>query len=102
MLVFVKRGIQAPACARCCRKHPYKQQLNFDSMGRIHANHMAQMVCDADRLQKILSDLRLILENQKTFDFDDPYSLNNEYYYNITGLQKCSPNINRITSYLKF
>jgi hypothetical protein len=67
-----------------------------------HANHIDQMVCDADRLQEILSDFRLILENQKTFDFYDRYSLSNEDYYNITGLQKGSPNVNRITSYLKF
>ncbi len=88
MLVFVKLGVLIPYGTRCCPDHLYKEQLSFDSLTRIRANQMDHLVCDADRLQEILNDFRLMLENQKTFDFDDPYSLNNDDYYNITGLQK--------------
>ena len=49
---------------------------------------MDHLVYDTDRLQEILNDFRLMLENKKAFDFDDPYSLNNDDYYNITGLRK--------------
>ncbi len=101
MLVFLKRGILIPDGARCCPEHLYKQQLSFDSLGRIRANQMDQLVCDANRLQEILNDCRLLLENQKTFDFDDPYSLDNKDYYNITGLQKGNHNMNKISSYRK-
>lgn len=88
MLVFVKRGILIPAGARCCRTHLYKNQLDFSSLEQIRANQMDQLIFDANSLQDIFNDFRLVLENQKTFDFDDPWSLCNEDYYNITGLQK--------------
>ena len=101
MLVFVKRGILIPAGNRCCSDHLYKHQLNSESLGQICADIPDQLVCDAGRLQEIINNFRLILENQKTFDFDDPYPLNNDDYYNITGLQKGSLNNKKITSYLK-
>ena len=101
MLVFLKRGILIPNGARCCPEHLYKRQLSFDSLGCIRANQMDQLVCDAKRLQEILNDCRLILENQKTFDFDDPYSLDSKDYYNVTGLHKGNLNMNKISFYHK-
>ncbi|CAF3356597.1 unnamed protein product [Rotaria sp. Silwood2] len=86
--VFVKRRILIPAGSRCCADHLYNRHLNFDSMNQIHADQMEVFVCYANRLQEILNDFRLICVNQRTFDFDNPYSLNDEDYYNITGLHK--------------
>ena len=37
---------------------------------------------------EILNDIRLTVVNRKTFDFDDSYSLNDQDYFNITGLHK--------------
>jgi len=101
MLVFLKRGILIPNGSRCCPEHLYKQQLTYDSLGLICANQTDQLICDANHIQEMLNDCRLILKNQKTFDFDDPYSLNDKDYYNITGLYKSNLNINQISSYRK-
>ncbi|CAF2160544.1 unnamed protein product [Rotaria magnacalcarata] len=87
-LVFVKRGILVPAGSRCCSNHLYNQHLDFDSISQIRADQMERFICDANRLQEILNDFRLILVNQKSFDFDNPYSLNDQDYYNVTGLHR--------------
>ena len=88
MLVFVKRRILIPDRTRCCPDYLYKRQLSFDSLRQIRAKQMDCLVCDADHLQEILNNFRLMLENQKNFDTDDPYSLNNDDYYIIKDLQK--------------
>jgi hypothetical protein len=64
-------------------------------MARIRADIMDKLICDANQLQEILNDCRLILQNQNTFDFDDPHSLDNKDYYSITGLQKGNLNLNK-------
>lgn len=87
-LVFVKRGIRISAGSRCCADHLYNRHLNFDSMSQIRADQVERFICDANRLQEMLNNFRSILVNQKSFDFDDPYSLNDKDYYNITGLHK--------------
>jgi len=99
MLVFLKRGILIPIGARCCPEHVYKRQLNFDSLSLIRANQVDQLVCDVKHLEEILKDCRLILEKQQTFDFDDPCSLEDKDYYNITGLHKGNLNLNIISCY---
>ncbi|CAF2529584.1 unnamed protein product [Rotaria sp. Silwood2] len=100
MLIFIKRGILIPNGCHCCHDHFYNRQISFDALDRIRADQVDQLVCNADRLQEILNDFRLMLESQKTFDSDDPYSLNDKDYYNITSLRKGRLNINKISSYL--
>ncbi|CAF3389448.1 unnamed protein product [Rotaria socialis] len=87
-LIFVKRGIFISEDARCCPSHIYNKQLNFDSLCQIRGTHFDKLVFDANRLEEIIADFRLIVDNLKTFDFDDPYSLSDMDYYNITGLHK--------------
>ena len=87
-LVFVKRGILIPAGSRCCSDHLYNRHLNFDSISQIYVYQMERLMCNANRLQEILNDFRLILVNRNSFDFDDLYSLSDKDYYNITGLHK--------------
>lgn len=98
-LIFVKRGILIPAGSRCCSDHLYNRYLNFDSIARIRADQMELFICDENRLQQILNDFRLILVNQKTFDFDDPHSLNDQDYYNITGLHKGKLHFSKLCFY---
>ncbi|CAF3014637.1 unnamed protein product [Rotaria sp. Silwood2] len=87
-LIFVKRGIFIPEDARCCSSHIYNKQLSFDSLCQIRVTNFDKLVFDANRLEEIIADFRLIVDNLKTFDFDDPYSLSDMDYYNITGLHK--------------
>ncbi len=96
MLVFVKRRIWSSDGARCCQDHLYKRQLSFDCLNGILADKTDHLVCDAQHIQQILDDFQLVLDDKKTFDFDAPHSLDNEDYYNITGLQKGIADINTI------
>lgn len=95
-LTFMKRGIWIPKGARCCRNHFYGNELDFSSLESLRAKQMEYVEFDANKLQNILSEYRQIVQYQKTFDFDDPHSLANSDYYNITGLEKGSFNMNII------
>ena len=43
---------------------------------------------DANGVVELVADCCMTIQNTKTFDFDDPMSLDDESYYNTTGLQK--------------
>ncbi|CAF1543483.1 unnamed protein product [Adineta ricciae] len=87
-LVFLKRGILIPNGARCCSDHLDNKQLIFDAIEKIPANGVRELECDANYIVELLNDFRLLINNKKTFDFDDMSSLNDQDYYNITGLRK--------------
>ena len=86
--IFLTRGIFIPKGARCCSSHIYMKQSNSNSLYQIRANHVNDLVFDANRLNEVFSDFCLLVENLKKFDFDDPYCLSDIDYYNITGLHK--------------
>jgi hypothetical protein len=65
MLVFLKRGIWIPDEARCCRDHLYKHQLSFDCLNGILADKTDHLVCEAQRIQQILDDFQLVLDDKK-------------------------------------
>jgi hypothetical protein len=43
---------------------------------------------DANSVIELVTDCCTTIQNMKTFDFDDPTSLDEESYYNMTGLKK--------------
>ena len=87
-MVFVRRGIVVPAGTRCCRRHLYNNHLTFDALQQITAAKVGRMTFDANSVIELVTDCCTTIQNMKTFDFDDPTSLNEESYYNMTGLKK--------------
>lgn len=86
--MFFKRGVFVPSGARCCHDHLYNKHLSYDSIQQISASQDDKLVLNAEDVQNILFDMRSVLTNIKTFDFDDYTSISDESYVNLTGLTK--------------
>ena len=86
--ILFKRGIFVPPGARCCHDHLYNKHLSYDSIQQISASQGDKLALNAEDVQNILIDIRSILTNMKTFDFDDSTSISDESYTNFTGLKK--------------
>jgi hypothetical protein len=87
-MVFVKRGIVVPAGTRCCRHHLYNNHLSYHALQEITPAKVDLVSFDANSVAELVTDCCTTIQNMKTFDFDDPNSLNEESYYNMTGLRK--------------
>lgn len=87
-MVFVKRGIVVPVGNRCCSYHIYNAHLSYEAMQEIKASITDVMCFDSNAVALLVDDCCKTIRDMKTFDFDDPASLDNEAYYNITGLEK--------------
>jgi hypothetical protein len=87
-MVFVKRGILVPVGNRCCSVHVYNGHLSYEAMQEIKASITDVMCLDSNAVALLVDDGCKTVQEMKTFDFDDPASLDNEAYYNITGLEK--------------
>ena len=66
----------------------YYKHLSNDSIQQISASQRDKLALNAEDVHNILIDIRSILTNMKTFDFDDCPSILDESYINFTGLKK--------------
>ena len=82
------RGIYVPSGARCCNDHSYKDQLSYEVIHRIVPSNSELVSFNSNEIQKIITNFRALVQNQEIFDFDNPASLDDTAYYNITGLLK--------------
>lgn len=87
-MVFIKRGIVVPAGSRCCNNHLYNNHLTYGALHEITFAKTDKVTLDANSVVELIGDCCTTIQNMKTFDFDDPTSLDDETYYNMTGLQK--------------
>jgi hypothetical protein len=87
-MIFLKRGVFIVPGARCCSDHIYKNHLTAESLGKIDASKPDRFNIDSVGFQEFISDVRAMLINQKSFDFDDPSCLDEEGYRCIVGLSK--------------
>ena len=87
-MVFVKRGVVVPPGSRCCSHHLYNKHLTYEALQQIRLNKVDMVSFDANGVAELVIDCCMTIQNTKTFDFDDPMSLDDESYYNTTGLQK--------------
>ena len=88
IMVFVKRGIFVRPGSRCCRHHLYNNHLTYEALQEIKPTKVDAVSLDTNGVVELVKGCCLTIQNAKTFDFDDPTSLNDEAYYNMTGLQK--------------
>ena len=87
-MAFVKRGVVVPSGSRCCSHHLYNKHLTYEALQQIRLNKVDMVSFDANGVVELVADCCMTIQNTKTFDFDDPMSLDDESYYNTTGLQK--------------
>ena len=85
---FLKRGILVPENARCCSLHMYKCQLNYEALEMIEPSKLDELILNSDDIKSLMSDFRLTINSTKSFDFDNPGSLDDESYKTITGLSR--------------
>ncbi|CAF1651366.1 unnamed protein product, partial [Adineta ricciae] len=85
---FIKRGIVIPAGSRFCRDHLYGKHLTFEALHQIVPTKTEPVVFDAKGVMELITECCTMVQDTKTFDFDDPTSLNDDAYYNLTGLEK--------------
>ena len=74
-MVFVKRGILVPTGNRCCKKHLYNDHLSFEALQRITGTEVDVVSLDANAVIELVGDCCRTIQFMKTFDFDDPTSL---------------------------
>ena len=87
-MIFVKRGIVVPAGSRCCSYHLYDNHLTYDALQQITHTKMDMVSFDANGVAELITDCCATIRNIRTLDFDDPTSLDDESYYNMTGLER--------------
>ena len=87
-MVFLKRGITIPGNARCCSLHMYKCQLTYEALEMIHPSKLDDLVLDSNDVENLINDFRLTIGRVKSFDFDNPTTLDDETYKTITGLSR--------------
>ena len=86
--IFLKCGIVVfPGC-RCCKDHLCEDGLSLKPFDYIRVSKADQWKIDSDEFQMLVADVRAMLFQQKTFDFDDPTCFSDEGYQSIVGLTK--------------
>ena len=66
----------------------YNNHLSYEALQRITSIQVDMVSFDANGTIESLTDCFTIMQNVKVFDFDDPVSLDEESYYNMTDLKK--------------
>jgi len=87
-LVFLKRNIYVPPNSRCCKKHLYNKQLTYEALSEIKSTTSSYEMWGAKEITECLDGLRAAADSSRSFDFDNPSSMTDYDYVNITGLNK--------------
>lgn len=87
-MIFMKRGIFVPPGNRCCSVHIYNDHLSFEALQLIKPSTADVVYLNTKAVIELLDDCAHLIRSTKTFDFDDPSSLDENSYYAITGLKK--------------
>lgn len=73
--------------ARCCSSHLKGQHLLKNSLTKLEAKYDNSFF-NRTYLVDLLENFSLTLKKSSILDFDNPESLTDEEYYNLTGLSK--------------
>ena len=87
-MIFMKLGIFVPPGNRSYSAHIYKDHLSFEALQLIKHSAADVVYLNTEAVIELLDDCAHLIRSAKTFDFDDPSSLDVKSYYTITGLQK--------------
>lgn len=84
---FINNEIFIKSSARCCSSNLKGQNLLQNSLTKLEAKYDNSYFNRTD-LVDLLENVRLTLQKSSILDFDNPKSLTDEEYYNLTGLSK--------------
>lgn len=84
----MKKGIFISPGSRCCKVHLDDGHLTNDALEQITHAKIEMFSLDSQAVLTLIDDCCSVIRNVKTFDFDDPTSLDDETYRNITGIGK--------------
>lgn len=87
-MIFVRLGTLIPVGNRCCSSHLYNGHLSYEAMQMIDGNMVDVIRLDSTAVLNLLTECCDTIRTMKTFNFDDPASLDSKAYYNLTGLAK--------------
>jgi hypothetical protein len=85
-LVFLKRAIFVPQKSRCCSYHLYKGELTYEALRLIERVQFTQLTFTGSEVKDLFEDCQSVFARVKSFDFDDPSSLDDQSYKTMTGL----------------
>ncbi|CAF0906964.1 unnamed protein product, partial [Didymodactylos carnosus] len=88
--IFIKGGVYIPKGSRCCAHHLFKKSLTFEAYQQISGPISDVITYTSSDVLQLLHDFRRVsaVMQKNAFDFDDPSSLSDTAYYNLTGLKK--------------
>ena len=88
VMVFLKRGIFVSENSRCCSNHFCRRELTYEAVKLIERSHLDELTPNNVEVKKLFEDCQSVINRIKSFDFDDPTSLDDQSYKTITGLDR--------------
>ena len=87
-LIFIREHVFVPKGVRCCANHLENKCLPYKSFKKliIYGNKLVSFT--SDDIKALFLKYRSTLETEKQIHFDQPSSLIDTDYYNLTGLRK--------------
>ena len=88
IMIFLKQGIVVPENTRCCCDHLYRRQLTNEALKQIQPSRFDQLILNDADVKRLSEDCQSAIKLVKSFDFDDPASLDHQDYKTMTGLSR--------------
>jgi hypothetical protein len=87
---FIQNGAFVPPGSRCCPSHILNGQLSTEAIENLEATKDSSTLNRASILELLEQAREEVLrkETSSRLDFNDPTSLSDSDYYNLTGLEK--------------
>lgn len=97
---FIRKEMFVPAGSRCCPKHIADNEFTVDALQKMQQTNPDTNINRTATVELLQQTRDFALRNENTrLNFDNPNSMDNEDYYNLTGLTK--DQFEELLSYLK-
>ena len=96
--MLIRRNISIPKGSCCCEKHTLNGYLKHESFFGLTAYKSDYQIFDCDHIINTIEKLRTMINSTKHIDFDDPFSLSDSDYKNLTGFTRAQHD--RVLAYI--
>lgn len=97
---FIRKEMFVPAGSRCCPKHIADNEFTVDALQKMQQTNPDTNINRTATVELLQQTRDFAIRNENTrLNFDNPNSMDNEDYYNLTGLTK--DQFEELLSYLK-
>ena len=66
----------------------HKREVTYKELEMIEPSKLDNLILNGNDVKNLLVDFRLAIDSAKSFDFDNPSSLDDDGYRTITGLSR--------------